>query len=454
MKAKHYDVFVIGSGIAGQTVAKQCAEQGLSVAVADNREYGGTCANRGCDPKKVLLQFADLVHYSNNLKDFGIDSLPKINWEAVQTFKSQFTAKVPVSTEKELAAKGISLYHQSPQFLSEHEILVEGKSVTADTFVIATGLVPRALDIEGAELLITSDEVLNLKSLPKSITFLGSGYVGMEFAYLMATMGVEVSVMDRGDRALDQFDEFLVRELVKRMTDIGVNFIFEADVLSLKTLRTNIEINYERKGRHNSHKSQLVVNTAGRVPSLSGLQLEKANIDYNEAGGVSVDEFLRSTSNKKVYACGDVSNASVPLTPLSGLQGYIVGTNILKPESKKFQYPLVPSTVFTQPNISSIGLQEAEAKATYKNVLVYKAEVSDWFNAKKQKESGYAYKILVNQRTRKFVGVHLLSPQANEDINIFSTAMNAEMTVDEFKRLIFTYPSYANDLKSMLKDPE
>lgn len=453
MVPKHYDAFIIGSGIAGQTVAKTLAKEGLKVAVTDYREFGGTCANRGCDPKKILLQFADLVHYCRNLRESGVKELPEIDWKAVQNFKSKFTDPVPRSTEKDFKDMGISLYHQSPEFVDEKNISVEGKPVTADYFVVATGMVPRTLDVKGNDLLVTSDDILELKELPESITFLGSGYVGMEFAYLLSTLGVNVTVIDRGDRPLHQFDEFLVDELTERMKDIGINFIFRAQIKSIEKLRVNLRVHYSKEGKNSEHDSNMVVNTAGRVPSLASLNLKDANVEFDEKG-IKVNSYLQSVSNKAVFSCGDVSNASLPLTPLSGLQGYIVAENIKKSKSKEFQYPLVPSTVFTQPNISSVGLLESEAKSKYKDVKVFKGVVGDWYNAKKQQEEAYAYKILVDGSNQKFLGVHLLSPEANEDINIFTTAMNADMNIDDFKRLIFTYPSYANDLKSMLKDPE
>ena len=155
-----------------------------------------------------------------------------------------------------------------------------------------------------------------------------------------------------------------------------------------------------------------------------------------------------------MYACGDVSSKSLPLTPLSGLQGYIAGHNIAKGNKKEFQDPLVPSIVFTHPQLAMVGYSEEEAKSRYKNVKIYKGDASGWYNAEKEKAKTYAYKIVVNERTQKIVGAHLLSSQANETINIFAMAINNDMTVDEFKRMIFTYPSYSNDFKSMMKDED
>jgi len=453
MESKHYDVFVIGSGIAGQTAAKACIKEGLSVAISDKREFGGTCALRGCDPKKIILQFADLVKQSQQLKKLGVTKLPKIKWKDVQRFKSTFTKPVPAATEENLSNLGMDLYHQSPKFISENEVMVEGKKISADKFVIATGYVPRKLDIEGAKFLKESEDILNLKRLPKSAIFLGSGYVGMEFCYLLATMGCKVTMIETEDRILSPFDQFLTDKLTSHLEASGVKFIFNATPTEIEKLKKNRRVKYLHKGKTKTKKARKIINSAGRVPAINKLDLEKANINFDNSG-VLVNDFMQNTSNKNVYACGDVSSKSLPLTPLSGLQGYIAGHNIINGNKKEFQNPLVPSVVFTQPQISTVGYSQEEAEKRYKNVKIYQGDASDWYNAEKENSDTYAYKILVNERTDKIVGVHLLSSQANETINVFTTALNNEMTVGAFKKLIFTYPSYSNDLKSMMEEED
>ncbi|WP_179344546.1 dihydrolipoyl dehydrogenase family protein [Winogradskyella ursingii] len=453
MKTKHYDVFVIGSGIAGQTAAEISAKNGLSVAIADLRKFGGTCSLRGCDPKRILLQFSDLAQQSKQLQGLGVVEPPKIKWKSVQKFKSTFTKPVPLDTEKDLSDLGIDLYHQSPKFTNNDEIMVEGKKVSADKFVIATGLIPRELKIDGSDYLKTSDDILKLKKIPKSAIFLGSGYVGMEFCYMLSTMGCKCTMIEMSDKILAPFDAFLVQKLTNELKSRGVKFVLNAETTSVKKLKKNLRVTYNRKGKTKTKKARIVINSAGRIPAIEQLDLEKANIDADDSG-VLVNNFMQSVSNKKIYAVGDVSSKSLPLTPLSGLQGYVAGNNILKENSKEFQNPLVPSVVFTQPQLAMVGYTEEEAKKRYKNVRIYSEDASDWYNAEKENTQAYAYKILVNERTQEIVGAHLLSPQANETINIFALAMNNNMTVGEFKKQIFTYPSFANDLKSMLKDEE
>lgn len=448
---QHYDVFVIGTGIAGQTAAEICIKNNLKVAIANNRAFGGTCAQRGCDPKKILLEFSSLVYHSTLLKKQGISKPPKINWKAVQKFKKSFTKAIPLNTENKLSDLGVHYYHQSPVFQNETQVLVEGKLISADTFVIATGMIPMELIMSGNKHLGVSDDILDLKKIPDTVTFIGSGYIGMEFACMMAIMGSKVTVIELGARPLTQFDEFLVDKLVEHLKNIGITFIFNAEVTSIEKLKKNLKVNYTLDGEELSVKSKKVYNTAGRVPSINMLDLTKANVKFDKSG-VLVDDFLQSVSNPAIFACGDVSSKSLPLTPLSGLQGYIVGNNIVKANSKKFEVPFIPSTVFTNPQLSNVGYSEEEAKKRFKNIKVYKGDVSNWYNAKKENNPIYAFKILVNERTGVIVGAHLLSTHANETINTFSMAIQQKMTVSEFKKQMFTYPSYSSDLKSMMKD--
>ncbi len=446
---KKFDVFVIGSGIAGQTAAKACVAAGLKVAIADRREYGGVCANRGCDPKKVLLGATEVWEMAKQLQGKGLESMPEIKWKKLQKFKRKFTSAVPKNTEENLEKLGMKLYHQSPKFLDENTLSVEGKTVHADKIVIATGYEPTTLPFNGAKLLKQSDDFLNLKKLPKSIVFVGAGYIGMEFAHMAARSGSKVTVIDFADRPLGDFDADLVKELTEYSKKMGIEFIFKADVKSIKKTKKKYKLSYKMGSKTESLKAHMIFNTAGRIPSISDLDLEKGNVAFDEKG-IETDAYLQSKSNPNVYACGDVSDQDVPLTPLSGRQGYVVGENIVNGNKKKLDTPFIPSVVFTLPNLASVGYSEEEAKDRYKNVIVRQGSVPDWFNAKRINAPVYAYKILLNERTGEIVGAHLIAPEAAETINLFTMAINNKMTAKDVKRMIFTYPSWAGDIKSMV----
>lgn len=449
MDSKKFDVFVIGSGSAGQTVAETCAKNGLSVAIADNRVFGGTCANRGCDSKKVLLGATEAWELSKNLCAKGILTTPEINWKKLQSFKRTFTETVPAAVESKFHDLDIKLYHQAPRFVNENTLSVEGKTVYAKTISIATGLVPKTLDFEGSHYLKTSDDFLDLKKIPKKIVFIGAGYVGMELAHMAARAESEVTVIEQGKRPLKAFDADLVDHLTKASETLGIRFLFNSKVLKIKKLRKNYRITYSENGKIKTKKARLVFNSAGRVPALETLNLSKGNVAFTKKG-IAVNSYLQNTTNPKVYACGDVSDHGLPLTPLSGLEASVVAENILQGNTKKIEMPIVPSAVFSLPNLATVGLSEAEAQKRYKNIIVNYNSVPDWYNAKRINTSAYAFKIISNRRTKVILGAHLLGPEAAETINLFSMAIQNGLTTEEIKKFIFTYPSWANDIKSMI----
>lgn len=451
MAFKDYDVFVIGTGTAGKNVAKDCVAAGLKVGIADNREYGGTCANRGCDPKKVLMGITEILDKASKLKGKGITKIPEVSWQGTMAFKETFVSAVPASTEKNLGKLGIDLYHQSPKFLNENTLSVEGKTITTKKIVIATGQVPMELKIPGREHALVSDDFLNLKTLPETMLFIGAGYIGMEFAHIAASFGVKVTMMDFAPRPLINFDKDLVQHLLEASEELGIKFIFNAEVTGIEKLRKNFRVKAVQDGREVSATAPMVFNTAGRIPSIQDLDLENGKVEYSNKG-IVVNEFLQSTTNKNVYVCGDVSaSEGLPLTPLSSEEARIVSNNILNENNpEKVNYPPQPSAVFTLPNLASVGLSEEEAQEQNLDFTVENKLVPNWFNAKRINEKSYAYKTLMDNKTGQIIGAHLLGPEAAEVINLFSMAMYAKMQHSDFKKMIFAYPSWGNDIKGMV----
>ena len=450
MAIKEYDVFVIGTGTAGKSVAYECAAEGMKVAIADNREFGGTCSQRGCDPKKVMVGITEAMQLSENLKGKGIISVPKIDWAALQKFKSTFTSAVPAATERDLKAAGIEMYHQSPKFLDENTLSVEGKTIKAKKIVIATGQKSMELKILGREHLMVSDDFLELKELPKSIVFVGAGYIGMEFAHIAARCGAKVTVVEFGPRPLSPFEGDIVNHLTKASEELGIEFIFNAQVSEVEKLQKNYRVSFKKDGKTDSVDARAVFNTAGRVPSINELDLEKGIVAF-EKSGISVNEYLQNTTNNDVYACGDVSaSGSLPLTPTSSQEARIVSLNIRNGNHTKINFPPVPSVVFTIPQLASIGLTEEQAKEKgYEYVVEYKS-VPKWFNAKRINEQVYAYKTIVDKKRNLVLGAHIIAPEAGEMINLFVLAMCGKLTTENIKAMIFAYPTWGNDIKGMV----
>lgn len=450
MTIKEYDVFVIGTGTAGKTVAYDCAAEGMKVAIADNREFGGTCSQRGCDPKKVMVGITEVIHLSECLNGKGIASVPKLDWAALQKFKANFTDAIPFTTERDLKNAGIEMYHQSPKFLDENTLSVEGKTVRAKKIVIATGHKPMELKIPGRNYLKISDDFLDLEELPESIAFVGGGYIGMEFAHIAARCGAKVTVIEFGPRPLGPFDEDIVSHLTKASKELGIKFIFNAKVSEVEKLQKNYRVSFEQNAKTESVDVRMVFNTAGRVPSIDDLDLEKGNVAF-EKGGISVNEFLRNTTNKSVYACGDVSaSGSLPLTPTSSQEARIVSLNIRKGNHTKMDFPPAPSVIFTIPQVATIGLTEEKAKQKGYNYVVEYKSVQKWFNAKRINEKVYAYKTIVDKDRNIVLGAHIIASEAGEMINLFVLAMCGKLTTENIKAMIFAYPTWGNDIKGMV----
>jgi len=451
MGIEEFDIFIIGTGTAGKSVAEECVEEGLRVAIADNREYGGTCANRGCDPKKVLVGLTEILDRAKKMEGHGITKMPEFSWKDLMKFNKTFTSAVPAATEKDMEKMGMKMYHQSPKFLDENTLSVEGKTVKAKKIVIATGNKPLELPIPGKDFPITSDEFLELEELPESMIFIGAGYIVMEFAHIAARCGVAVTMIDSEPRSLNNFDEDMVKHLQKASEEIGIKFIFNAAVTEVEKLQTNYRVKAEQAGKEIELKAKLVINSAGRVPSIDGLDLEKGKVEYSKKG-IIVNEHLQSPTNQNVYACGDVSaSEGLPLTPLSSQEARIVAANILdKNRDKKVDYPPQPSVVFTLPNLASVGLNEKEAREQGYDFTLDQKLVPEWFNAKRINDDYYAYKTLVDKETGLVLGAHLVGPDAGEMINMFVMAMCGKLPCATLKGMIFSYPSWGSDLKAMV----
>ena len=233
--------------------------------------------------------------------------------------------------------------------------------------------------------------------------------------------------------------------------ELGINFIFNAEVTGIEKLRKNFRVRANQDGKEVSARAEMVFNTAGRVPSIEDLDLEKGNVEFSKKG-IVVNQFLQNTTNKNVYACGDVSaSEGLPLTPLSSEEARIVSNNIInKNKPEKVNYPPQPSAVFTLPNLASVGLSETEARALGLDFTVEHKQTPNWFNAKRINEKGYSYKTLVDNNSGEILGAHLLGPEAAEVINLFSMAMYAKLKHSDFKKMIFAYPTWGNDVKGMV----
>ena len=348
--ARTFDLIAIGTGSAASAVASHCRDAGWQVAIVDSRPFGGTCALRGCDPKKVLVGAAEAVDWIRRMKGKGIQAERlRIDWPELMRFKRSFTEPVPKRREDGFAKAGIAAFHGRARFVGPTTVQVGQETLEGRYVVIAVGMVPEELGIPGAEHLTTSDQFLELNELPRRILFIGGGYIAFEFAHVAARAGAQVTILHRGQRSLALFDPDLVDQLVERTRELGVDVHLGTEAIGIEKSSGEWIVRALASEQRSTFQTEMVVHAAGRVPEIKDLNLDAAGIEC-EKRGVRVNEFLQSVSIPAVYAAGDAAaSGGAPLAPVASYEGQIVAANLLKGNHQTTNYFGIPSVVFTIP---------------------------------------------------------------------------------------------------------
>ncbi|HEY5462505.1 MAG TPA: NAD(P)/FAD-dependent oxidoreductase [Hanamia sp.] len=443
-----FDVIVIGTG-SGNSVAMRCAATGKKTAIIDNQPFSGTCALRGCDPKKVLVGIAHALSLNQQLQGKGIATIATHSWKDLMQFKTSFTEPKIPKTEVGLKEAGIATFHGRAKFIAENTIQVNENILHAEKFVIANGATPTKLSIPGEDLLIDSTAFLELKELPEEILFVGGGFIAFEFAHIVSRFGVKATIVHRGKRPLVNFDADLVKLLLKASEELGIQVVLNTEVKNIAEENNRFIVHAEQEGKDIQFSTSLAVHAAGRTADIQDMNLEKMNISFDKKG-VTVNDYMQSVSNENVYSCGDANDKGLPLTPVAAKEGIVLADNLLKGNYKKIEYGHIPSNVFTIPALGAVGLTEQEAKNKNLNYTVHFKETTDWYSSRRLNEPVSAFKILVDRETDLIIGAHLLGPNAEETINLFTLAMNAGITASVLRKTIFSYPTNASDVVHMV----
>ena len=491
-KGDTFDLVVIGTGTAASTTAYECSSAGWNVAIIDSLPFGGTCALRGCDPKKVLVEAARIIDSNQRHENKGITGSESVHvkWADLIRFKRTFTDPFPKNREDGYIKAGIVPFHGHARFIGPTTIKVEkvhdgsnngdnSTIINGRHILLATGSKPMNLNVHGSEHIITSDRFMELagNNLPDRILFVGGGYISFEFAHIAARAGAKVTVLHRGKQPLEHFDPDLVNKLVQWSRDIGIDVRLQAAVKRIDKSsmtsefsdndsnklvvyyssspylsKSNTQSDYDDDTRETKVETDLVVHGAGREPNIDGLDLgEAAGVQYTSRG-ITVNEYLQSVSNPAVYAAGDVAaNMGLPLTPVASYDGAVVANNLLKGNSWKSNYAGLPSVVFTIPPLVSVGMQEKEAKENGLRVRINYQDTSGWASSRRIGETCSAFKVLIEEDTNRILGAHILGSHAEEVINIFSMAIRLGLTAKDLNDpLLYTYPTKSSDIIYML----
>lgn len=449
-KPKQFDLIALGTGSAASTVATRCRRAGWTVGIVDSRPFGGTCALRGCDPKKVLVGNAEAIDWIARLEGKGIRAgQVHVDWPELMRFKRSFTGPVPAHREDAFKKAGIDVFHGRARFVGPTAVQVDDHMLEGRYVLVATGAKPQDLPIPGRELLTTSDQFLELDALPSRIVFVGGGYISFEFAHVAVRAGAHVTMLHRGARPLVRFDPDLVKLLVERSRALGIDIRLETSVTAIERTAAGLAVHTQQAGRDERLEADLVVHGAGRVPEIDDLDLEGAGIE-REKRGIKVNEYLQSVSNPHVYAAGDAAASGPPLTPVAGYDGRIVAANLLEGNRRTPDYTVVPSVVFTVPPLASVGLGEDEARRRGLTFVANHQRTTGWYSSRRVGETHAAFKVLVETGSGRILGAHLVGPHAEDVINLFALAMRAGLTGPDLKEMLFAYPTHASDLAYMV----
>lgn len=447
-----FDLVVIGAGTGGAIVARMAAGAGWKTAIVDVEPYGGTCALRGCDPKKMLVAVSEGINWADHMQGKGLVAKNiSIDWPEMIKFKRTFTDQMPQKIKTSLEKAAIQTLHGNAEFTGPNSLEINGQPVTAKFFHIATGARPATLEIDGEELLITSTDFLELKQKPKRVVFVGGGFIAMEFAHISARAGAtKVTVLQQGKRPLVLFDPDLVDILMDATRKMGIDLLCEARVEKVEKSEAGFVVSFSTPDGPQTVTCDLVVHAAGRVPNIEALNLQAAKIEHT-GKGIKVSKYMRSTSNPAVFAAGDCADSGPNLTPVSANEGRIAGKNLLAGKDERtIKYPPIPSVVFTLPPLARVGLSEMDARARGLEFEVKFQKTDGWYSSMRVGETHSGFKILVAKQTGQIIGAHIIGPGAEEQINLMAMAMGAGLSANRIKALIFAYPSYASDLGSMV----
>jgi len=446
---RQYDLVVVGSGITS-AVASRCREAGWSVAVVDRQPFGGTCALRGCVPKKILVGAAEAINGAREMQGRGVPPQDlTLDWPQLIAFKRSLIGSTTEHTERTWTEMGVALFPGVARFVDRTTLAVGDDRLTGRRVLIAAGAMPVPLKFPGAERVRHSDDFLDLPQMPARVVFIGGGYISFEFAHVAARAGARVTVLHRGRRPLEAFDPDLVDQLLRRSRELGIRVELDTEVRAVDAAAGGLIVRGIQRGSEVTFETDLAVHGAGRMPELDALDLEAAGVK-RERRGVVVNEFLQSVSNPAVYAGGDAAASGPPLTPKADHDAAVLTANLLHGNTRRVNYDGLASAVFTLPPLAAAGLGEDEARAAGLKVRVNHQDTSGWFHTRRLGETASGYKVLIEDGTDRIVGAHVLGPHAEEVINLFAMAIRLRIPARDLKEVIFAYPTSGSDVRFML----
>jgi len=447
-----YDLFVIGAGSGGVRAARMSAGYGASVGIAEERYLGGTCVNVGCVPKKLLVYAS---HYSEDFKDatgygWSVNSIV-FNWMHLIENKNKEIRRLNGIYEKLLNDTGCDLFDGHAVIRDPNTVVVNDKRYTAKRILVATGGWPSIPEFPGNEYVITSNEAFYLQDLPERIIIVGGGYIAVEFAGIFNGLGVDTALVYRGPLFMRGFDDELRSFLAEEIQKKGIKLLFNTNIESIEKngneYTTHLASTNSRVPNPEPRTTNLVMYATGRHPMTSNLGLEEAGVEMNAEGAVIINENYQSSVDS-IYAIGDVTNR-YNLTPVATAEGTVLARNLFGNQSHHVDYADIPTCVFSQPNLGTVGLTEAEAQEQYADIDVYKTSFKPMKHTMTGGDEKTLMKLVVDKTSDRVVGVHMIGAEAGEIIQGLAIAMKAGATKTDFDSTIGIHPTSAEEFVTM-----
>ena len=443
-----YDLFVIGAGSGGVRASRVAASHGARVAVAEEYRVGGTCVIRGCVPKKLLVYGS---HFAEELQDAGhygwTVSGMSFDWNVLRDTVLRDVDRLETAYISTLDNNKVEHFHERAVVTGPQTVtLASGREVRAKTILIAAGAWPVMPDFAGNELCITSNEVFHLPTLPRRVVIQGAGYIAMEFAGIFNALGCHVTVVNRSETVLRGYDAALRDRLLQITMARGIEYKFNSPLKKVeKQADGSLMVT---AGDHDPFGADVVLVATGRRPKTAGLGLENAGIVLGEGGEIPVDSFSK-TSCDSIYAVGDVTDR-VQLTPVAIREGHAFADTVFGGNPRATDYEAIPSAVFSQPPLASVGLTEAQAREKLAGaVKIFTADFRPMKNVFAGRPERGLYKLVIDESTDKVIGVHMIGPEAPEILQAVAIAVRAGLTKADFDATIALHPSMSEELVLM-----
>ena len=444
-----FDLLVIGGGSGGVRAARMAAQRGARVALIEAQAMGGTCVNVGCIPKKLYSYAAHFAESFEESHGFGwVGPAPVLDWAALKVNRAREITRLNGIYLQLLKGAGVQVIEGWATLVDAHTVAVGTQRLTAKNLLIATGGKPSVPDIAGREHVITSNEIFDISPFPQRLLVVGGGYIACEFASIFKGLGAQVTQLYRGEQVLRGFDEEVRGFIAAEMRKAGVDLRLNADVAAIAKTAGGLQVTLQDGS---SLEADAVLYATGRLPLVEGLGLAPLGIAQKTDGAILVNDHYQ-TSVPHIYAVGDVT-ARIQLTPVALGEAMVVVDHLLGAAPGKaprsMNYDFIPTAVFTHPNIGTVGFTEAEARARFGAVRVFKSE----FRALKHTLSGSSertfMKLLVDEASDRVVGLHMVGAEAGEIVQGFAVAMKAGATKAVFDSTIGIHPTAAEEFVTM-----